>query len=136
MKNLGLDQVLIRVQADEVPGYLRSRSYEFYHGGGWASEIKPSTMPLLVEEHEYTHSTFSFQGAERPEKTCSIKKMDIYYSNGFKVDTILHRGTSNYIELKCDGLDQTPDATVSGKGVDLSGGLTIYNKEGSRGKDA
>ena len=135
MKNLGLDEVLIRVQSDEMPGYLRSRSYEFYHAGGWASEIKPSNMPLLNEDHEYTHSTFSFQGAPRPEKT-SLQKMDIYYSSNFKVNTILHRGTSNYIELKCDGLDQTPDATVSGKAVDFSGGLTIYNKPGSKVNDA
>ncbi|MCH2206169.1 MAG: transglutaminase-like domain-containing protein [Lentisphaerales bacterium] len=134
-KNLDLDTVFIRVKSSEIPGYLRSRSYEFYHTGDWVSDTKPSTMPLLTEDHEYTHSTFSFQGYPQPDKN-SLKKMDIYYSSDFKVNTLLHRGSSNYLELKCDGLEQTSDGTVSGKGLDFSGGLTIYNTQSSKGDDA
>lgn len=134
-KNLELDTVFIRVKSPETPGYLRSRIYEFYHAGGWSSELKPTLMPTLAEDHEFTHSAFSFQGREQLDKT-NLNKMDIYYSSNFKVDTLLHRGSSHYLELKCEGLNQTSDATVTGKAIDFSGGLTIYNDSSSKEDDA
>jgi hypothetical protein len=62
--------------------------------------------------------------------------MDIFYSGSFRVNTLLHKGKSHYLEMKSEGLEQTEAGTVSGKGLDFSGGLTLYNPKNSSIEDA
>ena len=128
-KDQNLDQVLIRVLAPNEPGYIRSRVYENYFNGSWTSYLESSTMALLNEDHDYTHSSFSFKKRDKPPKKEDLEKIEISYSGNFEVSTILHMGKTVFIEMTCENLEQTSSGTVSGKGVDYSGAITLYNEK-------
>jgi hypothetical protein len=123
-----LDVILIRVDADSPPGYMRSRVYENYFDGSWNSSYKPNTMQLLVETHEYSHNTFSFLGMEQLDRK-DLDRIDVYYSGNLKVKNMLHMGKSRYVEMTCEALMQTSSGTITGKEVDFSGGITLFNEK-------
>lgn len=136
LNNLDLDKVLIRVKSGKTPGYLRSRIYNTYEKGSWKSEEKPTIMNLLsTDEDQYTHSTYSFNGLEQEDKK-NFDVMEVYYSSDFRVNTVLHKGKSRYLEMTCEALNQTDSATVTGKVMDYSGGVTLYNEKGSSEEDS
>ena len=114
--------------ADKQPGYMRSRVYEAYNNGTWDSKQVAQTMNLLTEEHEYTHSTFSFLGATPPKTKEGLEKINIFYSSNFKVANMLHMGGTEFIEMTCETLQQTQSGTITGKDADFSGGITLYNR--------
>jgi transglutaminase-like putative cysteine protease len=121
-----LDTILMRVESKSFPGYIRSRAYEEYFDGGWESPFKPSRMKLLIENHEYSFNTYSFQGQKQLERK-ELEKIEIFYSNQLSTPNILHMGQTHYLEMACESLKQTPSGTVTGTAIDLSGGITLYN---------
>ncbi|MCM8530491.1 MAG: transglutaminase-like domain-containing protein, partial [Lentisphaeraceae bacterium] len=137
-----LDIILIRVESDRTPGYIRSRVYEKYANGVWQSEDKPYDMDLLVEEHEFSFNAYSFKKNPDQLKEANsvdrkeLDKIQIYYSGNFKVENILHQGKSHYIEMTCDILNQSQSATISGTDLDFSGGVTLYNDKSWSSEDA
>ena len=135
MHNLDLDTVLIRVKSTKIPGYLRSRVYEYYHAGSWNSDLSPTLMNLLTEDHEYTHNTYSFNGLEQEDRK-NLEVMEVYYSSDLRVSTLLHKGKSRYLEMKCETLDQTECGTVTGKELEFSGGITLYTDNSSSQEEA
>ncbi|MCM8539253.1 MAG: transglutaminase-like domain-containing protein [Lentisphaeraceae bacterium] len=129
------DTILIRVESDRTPGYIRSRVYEAYKDGVWGSNDKPELMELLNENHEYSFNAYSFKGLEQVKRE-ELNKLQIYYSGNFRAENVLHQGKSTYIEMTCDTLNQSQSGTVSGKDVDFSGGITLYNDKNWSSEDA
>jgi hypothetical protein len=122
-----LNTVLIRVNSEKTPGYMRSRVYEEYFDGNWKSAQELLPMVLLNEEHEYSHSTFSFAGQQNIPDKKELEEINIYYSGNFIVSNILYTGKTKYLEMTCELLNQTPSGTVTGRETDFSGGITLYN---------
>ncbi|NQZ59856.1 MAG: transglutaminase domain-containing protein [Lentisphaeraceae bacterium] len=121
-----LNQVFVHVVTDKQPNYIRSRIYDVYESGTWKSVEVAQNIPIVQEEHEFTFTTFNFAGIESLPKE-SYEKVEVYYSSDFDVKTILHFGNTRYIEMTCDSLSRTDDGTVTGSGLDFSGGVTLYN---------
>ena len=131
-----MDSILIRVEADRTPGYIRSRVYELYNPNGvWDSKDSPEQMELLTENHEYSFNAYSFNGLEQVKRE-ELDKLQIYYSNNFRVDNVLHQGKSTYVEMTCEILNQTKSGTISGTEIDFSGGITLYNDKSWSSQDA
>ena len=120
--------ILIRVESPRMPGYIRSRVYENYLDGVWGSKVDSSVMNLLSEDHEYSFNTFSFNGLEQVDRE-ELDKIQIYYSGNFKLNNVLHQGKSRYLEMTCETLSQTDSGTVSGKELDFSSGVTLFNEK-------
>ena len=130
-----LDTILMRVESKRTPGYIRNRVYETYKDGVWGSKEKGSIMNLLQEDHEYSFNTYSFNGLEQTDRT-KLDKLQIYYTNDFKVQNIAHQGKTRYVEMTCETLNQTISGSISGKQIDFSGGITLYNDTDWSSEDA
>ena len=127
--------ILIRVESPRAPGYIRSRIYVSYVDGVWGSKADSTVMHLLSEDHEYSFNTFSFNGLEQVSRD-ELDKIQIYYSGNFRVENVLHQGKSRYIEMTCETLDQTDSGTVTGKDLDFSSGITLFNEKGWSSEDS
>lgn len=106
-----MDAILLRVYADEPPGYLRGRVYEQYRSGGvWRrSGVEPTELPDLALDAELALSYYPFYG---DSLETGKRRMEIFPASGVFQGYLPVPGNTVAVEMVSDSARISPDGVL------------------------